>query len=127
MNSPVLVYAVLLLALVLTIVGTTLASRSGMIQLRRIGAYNAMPLTVSEAVESDRTLHLSFGSSAVGSTSAISAVAISDVLYPLAERAALADRGTLVTMSDPVTLALGQDTLRRAYKVRRALQKNRPP
>ncbi|HLY28523.1 MAG TPA: DUF6754 domain-containing protein [Aggregatilineales bacterium] len=126
MNSPILLYVVLLLALVLTLVGATLASRSGIIQLRRIGAYNAMPLTVSEAVESDRTLHVSYGSSGIAGASAISAVAISEVLYPLAERAALADRGALVTTSDPVTLALGQDTLRRAYKVRRALAKYRP-
>ncbi len=121
----ILVYVILLLALVVTIVGATLASRSRFVQLRRIGAYNAMPLTVGEAVESEKTVHVSFGSSAIRDTSTIAAIATADILYYLAERAALADKGVLVTLSDPVTLALGQDVLRRAYKARDALRKYR--
>ena len=81
----ILVYVILLLALVLTIVGATLASRSRFIQLRRIGAYNAMPLTVGEAVESEKTVHVSFGSSAFRETSTIAAVAtrvIRDTYFP---------------------------------------------
>src|SRR5215475_283624 len=122
----ILVYIILLLALVLMIAGAILSARFRFIQLRRINAYNAMPLTVGEAVESEKTVHVSFGSSAVRDTSTIAAVATADILYYLAERAALADKGLLVTLSDPVTLALGQDVLRRAYKARDAQRKYRP-
>lgn len=121
----ILVYVILLLALALTVLGAVLASRSSFLQLRRISAYNAMPLTVGEAVESEKAVHVSFGSSAIRDTSTISAIATADILYYLSERAALADKSILVTMSDPVTLALGQDVLRRAYKARDVLRKYR--
>ncbi len=121
----ILLYVILLLVLALSVVGGVLASRSNVIQLRRIGAYNAMPLSVGEAVESDRTVHVSFGSSAIHDISTLSAVAAVDILYNLAERAALADKPTLVTVSDPVTLTLGWDTLRQAYKARGVLNKYR--
>jgi hypothetical protein len=123
MTGSMLVYGVLLLVLVVMFFGSTLARR---INLRRIPAYTAMPLTVGEAVESDMAIHVSYGSSAVRDASTISAIAVSEVLYHLVERAAVADKPALVTMSDPVTLALGQDTLRRAYNARDALRKYRP-
>src|SRR3954470_14281261 len=118
----ILVYVIILLVLVITVIA---AVRARNVPLRRIAAYNAMPLMVGEAVESDKTVHVSFGSSAVRDTTTVSAVATAEVLYHLAERAAVADRAPLVTLSDPVTLALGQDTLRRAYKARDAQKKYR--
>ncbi len=117
-----MVYAITLLAIVIMVIASTQAKR---FQLRRIGAYNAMPLTVGEAVESDMAVHVSYGSSAVRDASTLSALAVSEVLYHLAERAALSDKPTLVTMSDPVTLGLGQDALRQAYKARDVLRKYR--
>src|SRR5258708_5728264 len=117
-----LIYVIILLVLVITAIA---AIRARSIQLRRIPAYASMPLTVGEAVESDKAIHVSFGSSAVRETSTISAVAGAGILYYLAERAALADKPPLVTMSDPVTLALGLDTLRRAYKAGQSLRKYR--
>src|SRR5258708_31963781 len=77
----ILVYVILPLALVVTIVGATLASRSRFVQLRRINAYNAMPLTVGEAVESEKTVHVSFGSSAIRDTSTIAAVWASGTFF----------------------------------------------
>src|SRR5258707_252401 len=118
----VLVYVIVVVAALIMILASTRAKR---LQLREIPAYNALPLLVGEAVESSRTVHMSFGSSAVRQTSTISALAGAELLYHLAERSALSDRPTIATMSDPVTLALGQDTLRRAYKARDVLNKYR--
>src|SRR5713226_4516725 len=117
-----LIYVIILLVLVITAIA---AIRARSIQLRRIPAYASMPLTVGEAVESDKAIHVSFGSSVVRATTTISAAAGAGILYYLAERAALADKPPLVTMSDPVTLALGLDTLRRAYKAGQSLRKYR--
>jgi len=117
-----LFYGILLLTAVIMVAA---AVRSRFFLLRRIGAYAAMPMAVGEAVESDRSLHVSLGSSAVHNTTTLAAVASVEVLYHLAERASLSDRRPLLTLSDPVTLALAQDTLRRAYKSRDMLRKYR--
>ena len=118
----VLVYVIVLFAVLVTVIA---AARSRIFQLRRIAAYHAMPLLVGEAVETGKAVHVSFGGSGVRDTTTISALATAEILYYLAERAALSDRPTVVTLSDPVTLGLAQDTLRRAYKTRDALRKYR--
>jgi hypothetical protein len=82
-------------------------------------------MLVGEAVESDKAVHVSFGSSAIRDSTTLAALATAEILYLVAERSALADKPTVVTLSDPVTLALGQDTLRRAYKARGKLAKYR--
>src|SRR5262249_40634049 len=82
-------------------------------------------LIVGEAVESDRTVHISMGSSALRDVSTISAVASSELLYYFSERAALGDRPPLVTLSDPVTLTLALNTVRRAFRARGVMSKYR--
>ncbi|MCC7452004.1 MAG: hypothetical protein IT324_31655 [Anaerolineae bacterium] len=118
-----LVYVTLLLALLLMIGFAIVAARSGGVPFRTIAAYTRIPLAAGEAVESGKAVHLSFGSSAVRDSTTLSALATSAILYHFAERAALGDRQSIVTMSDPVTLGLGQDTLRRAYKAQGVLGK----
>ncbi len=118
----VLIYVIVLFAILVMVLAAT---RARSVQLRRVPALSAMPSMVGEAVESGRALHVSFGGSAVRDPTTISALATGEILYYLAERAALSDKPTLVTLSDPVTLALGQDTLRRAYKARAALPRYR--
>lgn len=110
-----LVYVVILLALVITIVGTVLSRR---VQVRGLQAYRDMPRRVDEAMESNTAVHVSLGSSAVRDDSTLSAIAGAELLYHLAERASLADKPTVVTLSDPVTLSLAQDALRKAYMAR---------
>ena len=119
----ILVYVVVLIAFVIAALAAT---RARSIALRDLPAYVAMPMVVGEAVETGRSVHMSFGSSAIRDTSTLSAIASAEVLYYLAERSALSDRPTLVTVSDPVTLGLGQDTMRRAYKARGVLNKYSP-
>lgn len=115
-----LVYVILLLVVLLMLIASV---RARILQLRGIDAYSRLPFIVGEAVESDKGVHMSFGGSAVRDSTTLSAFASAEVLYHLAERAALSDKPVLVTLSDPVTLALGQDTLRRAYKAREMIRK----
>lgn len=116
-----MVYAIILLGLALTLI----AVRFRNIPLRRIAAYSNINLTVSEAVESGRTAHISFGASSPRDASAASAIAAAEIGYFLALRAAPGDKPALLTMSDPVTLALAQDRLRRAYRLRDLMSKYR--
>ncbi len=117
-----LVYIIVLIVLLTMLLAAT---RARAFHFRRIPAYSAMPLLAGEAVESGRSIHMSFGSSAVREASTLTALASAEIIYHVAERASLGDRPGLVTLSDPVTLALGQDTLRRAYRARGALGKYR--
>ncbi len=122
-TESLIVYLLLLIGGVATLIGSVLARR---IALRPIAGYTAMPLSVGEAVESDRAVHVSLGSSAIRQESTLTALASAEVLYHIAERAAIGDRPTFVTLSDSVTLGIAQDTLRRAYKVRGRLDRYRP-
>jgi hypothetical protein len=119
MNLSYVIIAVVLLIMILA------ATRARIFQFRRIPAYTSLPLLAGEAVESNRAVHLSFGSNAVREATTLSALASAEILYHVAERASLGDKPVFATTSDPVTLALGQDTLRRAYKARDALGKYR--
>ncbi len=95
--------------------------------LRPIPAYQEMPTLVSEAVESERPVHVSFGGSGLGLESTVSALAVADLLYPLAERAAVASHLPLVTVADPTALGLAQGTLIRAYRRREKVEGFRMP
>jgi hypothetical protein len=118
-----ILYSMILIGFVFTFV---VAARLRHIPLRTIPAYEALAPTAGEAVESDKPIHISLGSSAVRDESTISAIAGAEVLYFIAERAAIGERPTMATTSDPVTLNLAQDALRRAYKARRVPQRFRP-
>lgn len=117
-----MLYAIILFALLVTVLG---AVRLRNIPLRRIGAYEAMQLSASEAVESGRVVHVSYGSSALRDTSTVSAIASAEISFHLALRSVLADKPTIITLSDPISLGLAQDRLRRAYKLRNTLSKYR--
>lgn len=114
---------VLLLTFALVAIGAQVMRRQQRVKLalRRITAYQALPVVIGEAVESERPIHVSFGSSGLGGDSTVSALAVADLLYPLVERAAIASQPPIVTMSDATTLPLAQGTLRRAYERRRNL------
>lgn len=89
--------------------------------LRPIAAYQRFPMMVDQAVESGRRLHISLGASSVGQESTLTTLAAADILFYLSKRQAFVDQLPLVTLSDPVTLALAQDTLRKAYMTRENL------
>ncbi|MHB8625899.1 MAG: DUF6754 domain-containing protein [Aggregatilineales bacterium] len=121
--ESLIVYLALLIGALFTLIA---AVRARAIQLRTIPAYQSLPRALDATVETGKALHVSLGASAVRQESTLSALAGAEVLYHVAERAAISDASTLVTLSDPVTLGLAQDALRRAYRTRNRLDKYRP-
>jgi hypothetical protein len=120
-----MVYAVILFTLIVLLVGRLIAGRQRSFALRRLPAYDTMTIGVGHAVETGTATHVSLGGSAVRESSTVSALAGAEVAYQMAERSALADKPTLVTVSDPVTLSVGQNALRQAYNVRGVSEKYR--
>ncbi len=118
MNNAELTWVLLAISFVATVVGRFVVRRFT-VHMRPIRAYGILPGLAADAVESDRRVHFSMGSSALGASSTVTALASAEIIYRLAERLAISRRTPLVTLSDPITLPLAQDTLRRAYEYRR--------
>ncbi|NJL94202.1 MAG: hypothetical protein HC915_11005 [Anaerolineae bacterium] len=96
------------------------------LDLRPIPGYRALPIAIDETVESDLPPHFSLGTSALGQVSTVTALVSAEVVYRLVQRVSFTRRVPLVTLSDPVTLALASDTLRRAFLARDNLEAFRP-
>lgn len=92
------------------------------LDLRYIRGYDLMPYAIDESVESGRPMHFSFGASAVGGETTPAALAAAGLMYYLIRRLSFERNLPLITLSDPITLALGSDTLRRAYMARDNLE-----
>ncbi|MCS6872329.1 MAG: hypothetical protein NZ571_12835 [Anaerolineae bacterium] len=118
-----MIYAILMIALLLTVVS---AVRARTITLRAVPAYRALQETIGATVESGRSVHVSLGSSALLDESALTAVASAELLYQAAARASGGDLPVTASLSDPVTLSLAQDRLRRAYLLRNRLDAFKP-
>lgn len=117
MNNAELTWVLLAIAFAATIAGRFVVRRFKP-RFRAIPAYAVLPELAADAVESDNRIHFSMGSSALGSASTISALASAEVIYRMSERLAISRQSPLITLSDPMTLPLAQDTLRRAYEYR---------
>lgn len=117
MNNAELTWVLLAVALAATLAGRILLARRRLF-LRPIPAYQVLPAQAADAVESSNRIHFSMGSSALGESSTLSALAAAEVIYRLSERLAVSRQTPLVTLSQPLTLPLAQDTLRRAYEFR---------
>jgi hypothetical protein len=113
-----MLYAIILLVFAVMVIG---AARARRLQLRSVPAFTTILKSADEAMETGKGVHVSFGSSALRDNSALSAIATSDILYFVAARTMVADRPVLSTLSDPMTLALAQDILRKAYASRSRL------
>jgi len=83
--------------------------------LRRLEGYQMLPGQLSHAIESGQSLHLSLGTGSIGNADTVTTLAGLSVLEFLAEEAAATETLPTVTVADPTTLVLAQDTLRRAY------------
>ena len=122
MNDANLTLVLLAIAFAATLVGRFIVRRFGL-RLRRIPAYEALPLLAADAVESDHRLHFSLGQSALAGASTVSALAGAEVFYRLTERVAIAAQTPTFSLADPLALPLAQDTLRRAYEYRQRTEK----
>ncbi|MBN1680076.1 MAG: hypothetical protein JW966_07275 [Anaerolineae bacterium] len=112
-----LTLVLILVALAATLAGRLLAKR-WRLHWRSIPAYVVLPESAADAVESDNRIHFSMGSSAIGQASTVSALVTAELVYRLSQRLVVSRQTPLITVSDPVTLTLAQDTLRRAYEYR---------
>lgn len=117
MNNTELTWVLLVVALAQTLVARILLRRRELYH-RPIAAYQVLPEQAADAVESSNRIHFSLGGSALGESSSVSALASAEVVYRLSERLAVSRQTPLVTLSQPLTLPLAQDTLRRAYQFR---------
>ncbi len=122
MNDANLTVVLLVIAFAATLVGRFVVRRFGM-RLRRIPAYEALPLLTADAVESNHRLHFSLGQSALVGESTVSALVGAELFYRLAARLAVAEQTPTLSLAHPLTLPLAQDTLRRAYEHRQHLEK----
>lgn len=115
-QTTVQVISVIILLATLVLVAAIPSRRR--FALRRIRAYERMPDLTGLAIESNRPLHVSFGSAGIGGGSTVLALASADVAYYLTQRAAIGDASPIISVSDTSALPLGQDALRRAYQDR---------
>ncbi len=116
--------AILVLVLATNLILTQITRRRRKpVVLRDISGYDSIPLLVGEAIEADRPVHASFGSTALGGASTILSAASAELAYRVAQRAATGPVPPIITMSDSTILPLAQDTLRRAYESRDRLDR----
>jgi hypothetical protein len=94
--------------------------------LRRIDAYQSLPVTVGQAVETGRRLHISLGTGSVGATDTAATIAGLTVLNQISAAAAVSDRPPVVTTADGAAMLLAQDTLRSVYARQNALARYDP-
>ncbi len=122
----VLGLAVVLFFILAFAVFRLLARRARPAALREIDAFNSLPLTVGQAVETGRRLHISLGSSALGDAHSAATLAGLTVLDQVSAAAAISDKPPVVTTADGPTALLAEDVLRNVYKRQNALNRYDP-
>lgn len=116
-TTSIITLLIIVIAFATTTIFTQLARR-GRFFFRGITAYNQLPIMVGAAIESDRTVHVSFGSAGIGGTQTALALASAEVFYQTARRAAMGNRTPVATLSDPSAIPLAYSALYRAYASR---------
>lgn len=105
--------ALIVVMVVILLIGRVWARRRPV--LRSLSGYRALPGQQSRAIESGQSLHVSLGTSGVGSGNTATTLAGLNLLDTLADEAAATDTPPTVTVADPTALVMAQDILRRAY------------
>jgi len=127
MTDAQITVLILGVAFISLLLGSTVVRRRRTpLDLRVIDGYRVLPLAIDAAVESDRPPHFSLGASSVGAQTTLAALAASDLMYYLVKRMSFERRLPLVTLSDPITLAVASDTLRKAYIARNNIEAFHP-
>jgi hypothetical protein len=85
------------------------------LSLRTIAAYLALPKLQGRSIETGQSLHISLGTAGVGGLDTAATLSGLAVLEGLVEEAVASDSPPTITVADPTTLILAQDTLRRSY------------
>jgi hypothetical protein len=116
MSEAILTFVLVLTTFACFLLGSLIVRRRRTpLSLRPIEAYRLIPLEIDASLEADRKVHFSFGSAAVGGESTPVALAGADLMYFLFLRLAFQPKLPLISLSDPLTLAVASDTLRKAY------------
>lgn len=82
---------------------------------RQIASFDALSGWAEGAIESNRPLHLAFGSAGVGEDNTAVALVGAEFFYHLTRRVGAGDVSPIVSTSAAATVPLGQDTLRRGW------------
>ena len=118
-STQLLSIVILLIAFVATVIATqVIRRRRDAFPLRPIRAYQNLPLMVGSAIEANRPVHLSLGSSGLGSDKTLLSLASAELFYRISQQAAIGATSPLITTSDATSIPLGYDILRRAYTSR---------
>ncbi len=83
---------------------------------RRIAGLERLPAWTGRAIETNRPLHLSFGSAGIGGDNTPLALAGAELFHQIIEGAEAGDAPPMMSMSEAMSLPLAQDTARRAWK-----------
>src|SRR5262249_10206017 len=83
--------------------------------LRPIEAFQSLPTTIGQAVETGQRLHISLGSGAIGTADTAITVAGLTVLDQISAAAAVSDRPPVVTTANGPSMLLGQDVRHSVY------------
>lgn len=106
----------LILCLLVILLLSLLASRKQLGRaLRPIEAFEALEGQTGRAAESGQIIHVSLGTGGVGGSDTIASLAGLSALAHLAEQGVATETPPLVTVSNPVLLALSLNVLRQAY------------
>lgn len=115
-NEVAYFWLLMTLAFVVSVLGGFLLRRRGrLLFLRPIRGYEALPLLVDEAIESDRKLHIGLAGIEIGKATTLVSLAALTLLYEINRRQAFTSSTPLVTTTDGVVLTGAQDMLRHAY------------
>jgi hypothetical protein len=125
-ESGGLVILILFIAFVVIAISTVrIRRRRDSFPVRAIRAYEALTPMVGAAIEANRPVHLSSGSSGLGGENTVLALANAELFYRVAQQAAIGATSPLISTSDTTAIPLAYDTLRRAYQSRGRIQNYR--
>lgn len=123
-TTQYLTIIIFVLALVITIIVTQFVRRRrSLYTLRSIPAFQRLPSMIGEAIEQNRPVHVSLGTSSLGSENTLVTLANAELFYQVTRRAVIGTAAPIFTVGDASALPLAQDTLRRAYASRSTISR----
>jgi hypothetical protein len=115
-NEIAYFWLILLLAFAASAIGSAfLRRRRKPLVVRKVSAYNTLPLLLDEAIESDRRTSFSIGGVEIGQNTTLASLAGLSLLYEVSRRQAFTTTSPLVTVTDGVVLTGALDMVRKAY------------
>ncbi|MEM9951840.1 MAG: DUF6754 domain-containing protein [Chloroflexota bacterium] len=111
-DTPFLTFIIILVALFANVL-IRLTQRQPM---RRLGAFDQVMKMTGASVESNRSVHVSVGSTTIGDDTTMVAMMGSEFIYYMTREVAIGDAPPIFTVTEGATLPYAIDTLRHAYE-----------